>query len=112
MATLRTTRKTKKSQGLKAIKDSVKKKTQALEIGKVYFLSSFYDKEGAWIAVLDKSTKINKCGWPSTVTYEVIEKVGNTKYYQEGNTGTCNASNLYKKREQASRKARFRKKIL
>jgi hypothetical protein len=83
-------------------------RTNQIKVGRVYFLSSFYDKDGAFVKVTSKSTKTNKAGWPSSVSYEVIEKVGehNSNFYAVGNTGICNATNLYEQRESASTAAR------
>src|SRR4030067_3836100 len=72
-----------------------------IEIGKIYFLSSFYGKEGAYVRVTAKSTKENRCGWPSTVSYEVVESV-NSQYYTKHLNGNCNATNLYESRELAA----------
>ncbi len=84
----------------------IKARTAEIVLGGTYFLSNFYDKEGAMVKVIEKSTKINSAGWPSTVKVEVLEPVGDMsefsrKYYATGTTHTCNATNLYDKREQA-----------
>ena len=76
----------------------IKARTAEIVVGNRYFLSSFYGN-GAWVRVTSKSTEINMCGWPSTVTYESIEPVGTAfnvqKHFAPGKTGTVNASNLY-----------------
>lgn len=76
-------------------------RTNAIVVGDKYFLSSFYDKSGAWVIVEAKSTKKNSAGWPSSVSYRVIESVDDT-YHGVGHMGTCNATNLYETREAAS----------
>ena len=92
----------------KDIRRNIRASTEALTIGGRYFLSSFYEKRGAWIRVIAKSTKTNGAGWPSSVTYEVIEPVSDRdnsfheNYYVPGKQGICNATNLYKVREHAS----------
>lgn len=85
--------------------------TEALVIGKTYFLSSFYDKDGCWVKVLSKSTKLNRCGWPSSVEIEVLEPVGDDKgkpYYAPGTKHSCNATNLYEKQEMAAHKVKYK----
>jgi len=94
----------------KAINESCKKKTNALVIGNKYFLSSFYDKDGAWVEVVSKSTKPNGVGWHSSVTVKVLEPVGDSNqygFYNPETIHTVNASNLYINREDASHKAKF-----
>ena len=84
-------------------------RTNQIVVGKTYFLSSFYDKDGTWVKVLEKSTKINSAGWPSSVSYKIIEPVGdcvNWEWHQAGRTGTCNATNLYENRADASHSAK------
>lgn len=87
-------------------------RTNEIEVGKVYFLSSFYDKDGAFVKVLAKSTKKNLAGWPSSVRYEVIETVGEDRsaFYAKGKIGTCNATNLYEQREKASAETKYGRK--
>lgn len=99
----------------KKIAAQCKARTDEIEIGKVYFLSSFYDKDGAFVKVLSKSHKLNNAGWPSSVEYEVVSRYGDSyphheKFYAVGARGSCNASNLYEKREMASHEYRFGKK--
>ena len=79
-------------------------RTDEIKVGDVYFLSSFYDTDGAMVKVLAKSHKINSAGWPSTVEYEVVERIGdaNERLYAAGSRGTCNATNLYDTRETAA----------
>ncbi len=88
----------------------IKARTKAIKVGGTYFLSSFYDKDGAIVKIISTSTKVNKCGWPSTVEYKVIEAVGDQstrRYYTDGKEGTCNASNLYENRVDASAARKF-----
>lgn len=97
----------------KAIKASIVQKTKAIIVGETYFLSSFHDQAGAMVKVISKSTKENSCGWPSSVEIEVVEAVNDatslhmTKSYVPGYRTTCNASNLYVRREDASHKAKY-----
>jgi hypothetical protein len=93
----------------KAIHQAVLEKHDKINVGQVYFLSSFYDKEGVTVRVLDKSTKENLCGWKSSVTCEVLEvHMDRPNHYTIGKQITVNASNLYEQRELASVKNRFR----
>lgn len=87
-------------------------KTRAIVVGKTYFLSSFYDKTGAFVKVLSVSTRINRCGWPSSVEVESVEPVSDTPdafnrtFYAPGMRHTVNASNLYVTRDKAGVHAR------
>ena len=99
---------------LKATRRKIIDRTNQIVVGKTYFLSSFYDKDGEYVTILDKSTKINSMGWPSTVTYETIEPVGDCvdkAWHQPGRTGTCNASNLYENRADASHTAKVLRRV-
>lgn len=92
----------------------VVEKTNKIEIGSTYFLSSFHDKEGAFVKVINKSTEENSCGWPSQVKVEVIEAINPhndwaRKHYAPGTMHTVNACNLYTKREDASPAVKFAK---
>lgn len=73
------------------------KRTAEIVIGDTYFLSSFYDKTGAVVKVIDKSTAENSCGWNSTVTVEVLHSIDDA-HYKPGKTHTVNATNLYEQR--------------
>lgn len=77
--------------------DAVIARTEAIVVGNTYFKSNFYDKHGSWVVVTGKSTKINGAGWPSSVSYRVIERVGTDSSHTDepGYEGTCNACNLY-----------------
>ena len=60
------------------------------------------------VKVLDKSTKINSAGWPSSVLVEVVEPINETgTYYAIGSKRTVNATNLYEHREQASAAVKY-----
>ena len=85
-------------------------RTHEMAVGETYFLSSLYDKDGAWVRVLKATTETNGAGWPSTVTYKVLESVGDARYYTEriGKTGTCNATNLYEQRHHAAHAHKYR----
>ena len=98
---------------LKISTDRIKAATKALKIGGKYFLSSFYDKEGAWVKVIEATTKINGAGWPSSVKVEVLEVVterpnASYQFYKVGAIHTVNATNLYAKRENASHTAKWK----
>jgi len=89
---------------MKVLKRHIIRRTKELKVGGRYFLSTFHDKNGAWVTVESTSTAINSAGWPSTVKVKVQEPVGDVyaPMYKVGNTVTCNASNLYETRESAS----------
>lgn len=97
----------------KKMHQAVDSRTDEIEVGKVYFLSNFYDKDGAMVRVLSKSKAENRAGWKSSVNIEVVEPVGfddtdpSLKYYAKGSTHTVNATNLYEKRELASASAKW-----
>lgn len=100
---------TSRGGGLRQLNRSIRerciKRTNEIVVGSTYFLSSFYEREGAMVKVLGKSTKVNGAGWPSTVEYEVVEVVGpmvTGAFYSVGKVGACNASNLYEHREDAA----------
>ncbi len=81
------------------------RRTAQIEVGRTYFLSSFYDKDGCLVEVIEKSTKKNSAGWPSSVKVKVICPLGDDAgkpYYAIGTVHTCNATNLYNKRSDAS----------
>lgn len=87
-----------------------KQRTAEIKVGGVYFLSSFYDKDGCLVKICSKSTKENSAGWPSSVTVEVVEPLGgdaDKPYYAVGTIHTVNASNLYERRALASHRAKF-----
>jgi hypothetical protein len=82
-------------------------RTKEIKIGQIYFLSSFYEKDGAMVEVLSKSTKLNSCGWPSSVSVKVIEPLGSDvqkPFYATGTVHSVNATNLYERREDAGAK--------
>jgi hypothetical protein len=90
---------------VKAMAARSEARTAAIVVGSTYFLSSFYDKDGCLVEVLSKSTKKNSAGWPSTVEVKVICPLGDDAgkpYYAVGTIHTCNATNLYDKRDDAS----------
>ena len=93
------------------VNQRVEAATKALIIGGTYFLSSFYDQDGAFVKVLAASTKQNSAGWNSSVTVEVIEPVGDDQkkpWYAPGTQHSVNATNLYLTREAASYLAKRR----
>jgi len=84
--------------------------TNKLVIGKTYFLSSFYERDGAFVRVLSKSTAKNSAGWPSSIEVEVIEPIGgNTTllHFAPGTKHIVNALNLYRERQDARPRPRF-----
>lgn len=93
---------------VKNMRNKVAVATKSIEVGKVYFLSNFYDKDGAMVRVLSKSADKNRAGWNSSVNVEVIEPLfydDDTfllQHYAKGTKHTVNATNLYEKRELAS----------
>jgi hypothetical protein len=60
----------------KLMAERCRQRTAEIVLGGTYFLSSFYDKDGCMVKVCSKSTKLNGAGWPSTVTVEVLEPLG------------------------------------
>jgi hypothetical protein len=89
------------------IANAAKAKTHAIIVGDRYFMSDFFEREGAFVIVKSKSTEINAAGWPSTVQVEVVEPVGYTldfdkRYYGVGTLHNVNASNLYTDRALAA----------
>lgn len=90
---------------VKAMAARSKARTAQIVVGNTYFLSSFYDKDGCMVRVHSKSTEKNSAGWPSTVKVVVLEPLGDDAgkdYYAVGTVHTCNATNLYEKRSDAS----------
>ena len=103
-----------------SMKDAQKRieaRTHEIVAGDTYWLSSFRDTDGVWVKVTDTSTKKNRAGWNSTVTYEVL-RVDAPSYphmltsdmYAVGAIGTCNATNLYENREDSSFAAKHLRK--
>lgn len=90
------------------MRETVSHRTDEIKVGEVYFLSNFYDKDGAMVRVLSKSKEKNRAGWNSTVTVEVVEPLFydddtfSLKHYAKGTRHTVNATNLYERRELAS----------
>lgn len=89
----------------------VSDRTDSIVVGNTYFLSSFYDVEGAMVKVLSKSSeanakKENSCGWASSVNVQVLESI-ESDYYKIGACHTCNATNLYDNRHMASASVKF-----
>ena len=98
----------------KSLKRKIRTRHAQIKIGTRYFLSSFYDKEGAWVEVLAKSTKKNGAGWPSSVSIKVLEPVGEPRaagFYAPGSLHTVNATNLYKQIEHASAAYKYGRKV-
>jgi len=79
----------------------IKNRNSQIKVGSTYFLSTCHDTVGVFVKILNKSDKINRGGFPSTITYEVLETYGDhhsNTHYKIGKVGTCNAANLYEKR--------------
>lgn len=90
---------------LSSLRQKVANRHQEIKIGATYFLSNFYDKEGATVRVVSKNDRPNRCGWHSQVNVEILES--DYHYYVIGTTHTVNASNLYDLRYQASAQYRY-----
>jgi hypothetical protein len=91
----------------------IMKRTDEIVVGAEYWLSSFHDKDGAYVEVVKKSKEENGAGWNSTVTVKAVT-VDSTyprheTYYAAGTVHTCNASNLYEIRHESSHTHKFRK---
>lgn len=89
--------------------------TEALEVGAQYFLIDTYNQTTAKVTVLTKSTQRNAAGWPSSVEVEVVEQTEiKTPYhrmvYVIGSKHIVCATNLYKNREDANPRRRFRRR--
>lgn len=83
-------------------------KTSKIVIGEIYFLSEFYDKDGAMVEVLSKPK--SDSDWNTSVEYKVLEKIGTSyDYYYVGKIGICGGQNLYKNRSDASAEAKWGK---
>lgn len=89
-----------------SMRKRVSDKTDSVAVGQTYFLSSFYDVEGAMVKVLSKTKAENSCGWKSSVVVEVLEVI-ESEYYKIGAVHTCNATNLYEHRKLASASVKF-----
>ena len=98
------------------MKKDISDRTDEIEVGKTYWLSTFHDKDGAYVKVLMKSKKQNRAGWNSTVHVEVTEL--HTSYphmeesYAKGTVRTVNATNLYDDRHESSHTHKFRNQDL
>jgi hypothetical protein len=90
---------------LKQLRKRVASRHSQIKVGSTYFLSNFYDKEGAMVKVLSKSCATNRAGWNSSVNVVVLDS--DYHYYVIGATHTVNASNLYDLRSQASAEYRY-----
>jgi len=87
-------------------------RTDEIEVGKTYWLSSFHDQDGAYVKVLKKSKKENRAGWNSTVHVAVTELdssyAHHEKFYALDTVHTVNATNLYDDRHESSHTHKFR----
>lgn len=93
---------------MKALRAKVAKRHSEIQVGATYFLSNFYDKEGATVRVVSKSNKKNRCGWNSIINVEILDS--DYHYYKIGETHTVNATNLYDARFHASPDYKFNKR--
>ena len=82
-------------------------RTDELVVGDYYWISRDWEKTGAFVKILEKSTELNRLGLPSTVKVEVVKPVG---AYKLGEVKTMNATNIYDHREHSSLE-NFRKKM-
>mgnify|MGYP003656245238 CR=1 FL=1 len=92
------------------MRQQIRDRTAEIVKGKIYWLSSFYDKDGAYVRVLDASTITNSAGWPSTVLFEVVEPIGDCEdkeWYKQGVQSICNATNLYENRNDSSHYSKY-----
>lgn len=91
---------------MRALHKKVAEAHNRIVVGNTYFLSNFYDKEGATVRVVSKSNRSkNKAGFYSIVNVEILES--DYHYYKVGETHTVNAANLYERREDASASHRW-----
>ena len=74
-------------------------RTDELVVGDYYWISREWEKTGAFVKILEKSTELNRVGLPSLVTVEVVKPVG---AYKLGEVKTLNATNIYNHREHSS----------
>jgi hypothetical protein len=82
-------------------------RTDELIVGDYYWISQDWEKTGAFVKILEKSTELNRVGLPSLVTVEVVKPVG---AYKLGQVKTMNATNIYDHRDHSSLE-NFRKKM-
>ena len=82
-------------------------RTDELTVGDYYWISRDWEKTGAFVKILEKSTELNRLGLPSTVKVEVVKPVG---AYKLGEVKTMNATNIYDHRDHSSLE-NFRKKM-
>ena len=84
------------------MKKDISDRTDEIEVGKSYWLSTFHDKDGAYVKVSKKSKKQNSAGWLHT-SYPHMEES-----YAVGTIHTVNATNLYNDRHESSHTHKFR----
>ena len=82
-------------------------RTDELTVGDYYWISRDWEKTGAFVKILEKSTELNRVGLPSLVKVEVVKPVG---AYKLGEVKTMNATNIYDHRDHSSLE-NFRKKM-
>lgn len=71
-----------------------------IDVGGRYFYSYFWDEEGSWITVIEKSSDVNH----PMVKCLVVETLPTLHYeqYPIGKIFECHVANLFKQREEAS----------
>tara|TARA_B110000908_G_C10072206_1_gene365628 strand:+ start:235 stop:738 length:504 start_codon:yes stop_codon:yes gene_type:complete len=82
-------------------------RTDELVVGERYWISQNWENTGAFVKILEKSTKLNPAGLPSSVRVEVVQTVGAHKV---GEVKTMNATQIYDERDHSS-KENFRKSL-
>jgi hypothetical protein len=85
----------------KALDELFRGPLDKVKVGGRYFLSTLGETEGAWVDAESKSDEY--------VTVVVVEPVGDRAAYKPGEKHEVNASNLYEKREHASREYKSKK---
>ena len=83
--------------------DEALERTKQLIAGDVYWLSQNWEHKGAWAKVLEKSTDISQLAY---VEVKIMELAPEYWHYQVGDViKGINATQLYDKREDASKEA-------
>jgi hypothetical protein len=82
-------------------------RTEELVLDRYYWISKEWEKTGAFVKILEKSTDLNDVGLPSKVKVEVVRSVG---AYTLGMIKTMNATQIYDHRAHSSIE-NFRKKM-
>ena len=80
-------------------------RTEELDMDRYYWISQDWEKTGAFVKILEKSTDPNPAGLPSSVTVEVVQPAG---AYRSGQIKLMNATQIFDHRAHAS-KENFKK---